>query len=59
MSVQAASLESILSAVKAKSPTAQADELLAFTRAFYAQVPEEELALRSAEVWAAIALSNR
>ena len=62
MSAQAApvvTLESIHSAVKAIIPADRLQDASAFAQAFYARLPGEELALRSAEAWAAIAVSNR
>jgi len=52
-------LESIRSAVKATVPADRLADILAFTDAFYARLPDEELALHSPEVWASIAVSNR
>ncbi len=52
-------LESIQSALRAIVPAERLADTLAFAQAFYARLPDEELALRSAEAWAAIAVSNR
>ena len=57
--IPAVTLDSIRSAAKALVPTDRQQDVLAFTDAFYSQLPAEELALRSASVWAAIAMSNR
>jgi glutamate dehydrogenase len=51
-------VESILSAVKAIAPADRLQCALSFAQAFYARVPSDELELRSASVWAAIAISN-
>jgi glutamate dehydrogenase len=61
MSAQAApvvTLESIQSAVKAIVPADRLPCALSFAQAFYARLPADELELRSAKVWAAIAISN-
>nr|MBP8098813.1 NAD-glutamate dehydrogenase [Arenimonas sp.] len=54
-----ATLESIHSALKTMVPADRLADTLAFAQAFYARLPDEELSLRSAEAWAAIAVSNR
>ena len=53
-----ATLDSILAALATPARGGRAD-LQAFGRAFLAQVPDEELALRSPSTWAAIVASNR
>jgi glutamate dehydrogenase len=62
MSAQAApvvTLETIASTLAGMVPAERRQDLLAFAQAFFARLPEDELVLRSARVWAAIALSNR
>ncbi len=52
-------LESIQAAARALVPASLLPDLQTFIKAFYARLPGEELALRGAEEWAAIAWSNR
>ena len=62
MSAQAiatVTVESILAAVQAAVPADRQRDALAFAQAFYARLPSEELDLRNAQDWAAIAISNR
>ena len=51
-------LDSILSAVRSQVSADRQPSALAFAEAFYARVPAEELELRDASAWAAIAISN-
>ena len=64
MSAQAAqaavvTFESIAAAVAAIVPAERRQDMREFAHAFFARLPDDELALRSAEAWAAIAVSNR
>ena len=52
----AASLDSILATVQAKSPASEQVLARDFARAYLARLPEEELSLRPAAYWAGIAL---
>ncbi len=56
--IPSVTVESILSAVRTQVPADRLSAALAFAEAFYARVPADELALRSASAWAAIAISN-
>ena len=60
MSAQAApsvSLDAIAAAVKAAAPATQQEQAAAFGRAYYARLPEDELALRPVSAWAGFAHS--
>ena len=51
------SLDAIAAAVKAAAPAAQQAQAAAFGHAYYARLPEDELALRPVSAWAAFAAS--
>src|SRR6185295_12804525 len=60
MSAQAApsvSLDAIAAIVKAAAPAAQQEQAAAFGRAYYARLPEDELALRPVAAWSGFAHS--
>jgi len=61
MNAQAAapsvSLDAIAAAVKAAAPTTQQEQAAAFGRAYYARLPDDELALRPLAAWSGFAHS--